>query len=83
MKNIFSQACIDSQSIKTTRLGGEARGIDGGKKINGRKRHIITDTMGLLLAVIIHAANVHYSKVAFDVIKLLHSRFGRLIKKSR
>jgi len=75
-----SLACIDSQSIKTIRLGGEARGIDGGKKINGRKRHIITDTMGLLLVVVVHAANVHDSKGAFDVIKLLHGRFGRLIK---
>ena len=60
-------ACIDSQSIKTTRLGGEYRGFDGGKMIKGRKRHIITDTMGLLLAVVVHAANVHDSKGASDV----------------
>ena len=53
-----SLACIDSQSIKTTRLGGEYRGFDGGKMIKGRKRHIITDTMGLLLAVVVHAANM-------------------------
>lgn len=55
-------ACIDSQSVKTTRIGGDCRGIDGGKKIKGHKRHIIVDTMGLLLAVIVHAANEHDSK---------------------
>jgi putative transposase len=73
-------ACIDSQSVKTTRIGGECRGIEGGKKIKSRKRHIITDTMGLLLAVVVYAANEHDSKGAFDVIALLRYRFGRLVK---
>ena len=75
-----SLACIDSQSVKTTRLGGINRGVDGGKKIKGRKRHIITDSMGLLLAVVVHAANMHDSKGAIDVITLLKGRFERLIK---
>ncbi len=75
-----SLALIDSQSIKITRLGGENRGIDSGKMIKGRKCHIITDTMGLLFAVVIHAANVHDSKGAIDVIALLKGRFGRLVK---
>lgn len=50
-------AIVDSQSIKTTEAGGE-RGFDGGKNINGRKRHTVTDTVGNLLAVIVTAANI-------------------------
>ncbi len=45
-----SVALIDSQSVKTTRIGGPERGFDGGKKVKGRKRHIVTDTRGLLLS---------------------------------
>jgi putative transposase len=71
---------IDSQSIKTTRSGGEARGIDGGKKTKGRKRHIIVDTMGLLMAVVVHAANIHDSKAAPFVFSELKFRFSRLVK---
>jgi putative transposase len=52
-----SAACVDSQTVKTTEMGGD-HGYDGGKKINGRKRHILVDTLGLLLAVVVTAANV-------------------------
>lgn len=50
-----SAASIDSQTVKATEQGGE-HGYDGGKKINGRKRHILVDTMGLLLAVLVTTA---------------------------
>ena len=75
-----SAACIDSRSVKTTRSGGECRGVDGGKKIKGRKQHIVTDTLGLLLVVVVHAANVHDSKAAQEVLSRLRGRFNRLSK---
>jgi len=49
---------IDSSSVATTENGGLQRGYDAGKKINGRKRHIVVDTLGLILSVVVHAANI-------------------------
>jgi putative transposase len=66
-----SAASIDSQSVKTTELGGE-HGFDGHKKINGRKRHIVVDTMGLLLSVVVTSAAVDDARAAPDALKPLH-----------
>src|SRR5258708_14409618 len=66
-------ACIDSQSVKTAG-GGEEVGTDGGKKVRGRKRHIAVDTMGLLLAVVVTAANVDDARAAQQVFAQMPSR---------
>lgn len=53
-----SAICIESQSVKTTEVGGPERGYDGGKKITGRKRHLLVDTLGLLIAILIPSAGL-------------------------
>ena len=70
--------CLDSQSVKSTEIAG-LRGYDGGKKINGRKRHILVDTLGLLLVVAVSAACVQDR----DGAKLIFHRMGGICKKLR
>jgi putative transposase len=73
-----SAAAIDSQSVKTA-LGGKERGIDGGKKVQGRKRHILVDSLGFLIAVVVTAANVDDARAAQDILAQVRGRdFPRL-----
>src|SRR5262245_58079766 len=72
-------AILDSQSVKTTEVGGE-RGRDEGKKVNGRKRHILVDTLGLLIACVVHPANIQDEDGAEWVLDKAQTRFPRLKK---
>ena len=70
---------IDSQSVKTSSLIPE-KGYDGSKKIQGRKRHIVTDTLWLIIAVVIHSADIQEREGAKLFMGQLRYRFPRLKK---
>ena len=65
---------IDSQSVKTTESGGVC-GFDAGKKVKGRKRHIVTDTLGLMVGLVVHAAGIQDRDGAPEVLQSIRTRW--------
>lgn len=76
-KSTPTVAIVDSQSIRSAE-GGEERGYDAGKKITGRKRHLAVDTLGLVLAVVVHGAHWQDRDGAEWVMDQLGERFRRI-----
>jgi len=75
-----SMLSIDSQSVKSSSFISQDKGVDGNKKINGRKRHVITDTLGLVWGVVVGAANEADGVVASRVVEPLLGYLHRMEK---
>ena len=75
-----SAAIIDSQSVKTTEVGGDDIGFDANKKVTGRKRHIAVDTLGLLLVVAVTAASLQDANSATTIGERMRGRFPNMKK---
>lgn len=73
-----SAAIIDSQSVKTSAVRGDERGYDGAKKVQGRKRHLLVDTVGLLLAVKVLSAQIRDRAGARELLEPLMGKVPRL-----
>ena len=71
---------IDAQSVKNTLVSSEERGFDAGKKIKGIKRHIIVDTLGLVLAIVIQSASLQDRDGAIDVVEKLGESWKKIVK---
>lgn len=73
-------AIADSQSVRAAEtVGSSSRGWDAGKKVAGRKRHVVTDSLGLLLVVLVTAAAAQDRDAAVPLLKRLHHRFGHVV----
>jgi putative transposase len=73
-----SAGIADSQSVKTTGVGGEERGYDGGKNIDGRKRHLLVDTEGFVLEAKVHSAKVMDYEGIKKLLQQADEKFPRL-----
>ena len=71
-------AILDSQSVKGSEQGGDAIGYDAGKKIGGRKRHLLVDTLGMILGLRVTSASVQDRDGAVTLLSSLYLLFGRL-----